>query len=521
MVRSPRVNRSRTPDPSPGRQAVLYVRVSSMEQKQLGFSPEAQLKLLRDYVTQKGFVVPQAHIFEDVETAKQTGRKQFGRMVDLLRDSSSCRTILVEKTDRLYRNLKDYVILDELDVEIHFVKEGVVLTKDSRSSEKFIHGIKVLMAKNYVDNLGEEARKGMLEKAEQGMWPSVAPVGYVNVEGPDRKRSIVPDPAKAPLIQNVFEWYATGRHSMKQIVKMAREAGFTLKRGKPVRLANVHWILHNLVYTGSFVWDGRIYKGTYQPLISRELWDRVQGVSDQRDSAKTKRGKHDFAFAGLITCGHCGCALVGELKKRKYVYYHCTGYRGKCPEKYAREELLEEKLSEILGRLTFDDDVMSWISDALRQSHGDEKQFHADALARLRQDYDRLQERIDKMYVDKLDGRIDVAFFERKSTEWRREQQQLRDTMSRHEAANQSYLEEGIRILELARKAQDLFRRQVPREKRRLLEFVLSNCSWKSGELTPNWRKPFDLLASAAMNSQSSVVAGASLEARTKEWRAR
>ena len=93
--------------------------------------------------------------------------------------------------------------------------------------------------------------------------------------------------------------------------------------------------------------------------------------------------------------------------------------------------------------------------------------------------------------------------------------------MARHQAANQTYLEEGIRILELARRAQALFLKQVPRGKRRLLEFVLSNCSWKSGELTANWRKPFDLLASAAVSDQSSVMAGASLEARTKEWRAR
>ena len=80
---------------------------------------------------------------------------------------SSVRVMLVEKTDRLYRNLKDWVLLDELNIEIHLVKEGVVLSQDSKSSEKFFHGIKVLMAKNYIDNLSEEARKGQQEKAEE------------------------------------------------------------------------------------------------------------------------------------------------------------------------------------------------------------------------------------------------------------------------------------------------------------------------------------------------------------------
>jgi DNA invertase Pin-like site-specific DNA recombinase len=144
------------------------------------------LKLLKEYAAAQGFTVAQELV--DVETAKQTGRAGFGEMVAYLRAHPAVRVLLVEKTDRLYRNLKDWVTVDELDVEIPFAKEGVVLSHESRSSEKFMHGIKVLMAKNYIDNLLEEARKGMQEKAEQGIWPTVAPLGYRNVAGPDGKR---------------------------------------------------------------------------------------------------------------------------------------------------------------------------------------------------------------------------------------------------------------------------------------------------------------------------------------------
>ena len=90
----------------------------------------------------------------------------------------------------------DGATVDELDVEIHFPKEGVVLSRDSRSSEKFMHGIKVLMAKNYIDNLSEETRKGMQEKAEQGIWPTQSPLGYRNVAGPDGKLRVYADFAK-------------------------------------------------------------------------------------------------------------------------------------------------------------------------------------------------------------------------------------------------------------------------------------------------------------------------------------
>jgi len=168
------------------RKAVLYARVSSKEQEKEGFSVPSQLKLLRDYGSTEGVRIAQEYV--DVETAKLAGRANFGAMVTHLKANPSIRILLVEKTDRLYRNLKDWVTLDELEVEIHFVKEGVILSRDSRSSEKFMHGIKVLMAKNYIDNLSEEARKGMQEKAEQGIWPTVAPLGYRNVSCPDDKR---------------------------------------------------------------------------------------------------------------------------------------------------------------------------------------------------------------------------------------------------------------------------------------------------------------------------------------------
>src|SRR5258708_39293040 len=101
---------------------VLYVRVSSKDQEAEGFSIPAQVRLLREYAASKGFVV--LEVFVDVETAKASGRTHFSEMLAFLKKhQASCRTILVEKTDRLYRNLKDWVTLDELDVEIHFVKE--------------------------------------------------------------------------------------------------------------------------------------------------------------------------------------------------------------------------------------------------------------------------------------------------------------------------------------------------------------------------------------------------------------
>lgn len=207
---------------------VLYTRVSSKEQEKEGFSIPAQQKLLRTYAIESQFLV--AKEFQDIETARQSGRVGSADMMNFLTANPTIKTLLVEKTDRLYRNLKDWVTIDELDLEIHFVKENEVLSDSSRSSEKFMHGIRVLMAKNYIDNLSEETRKGMNEKAEQGIWPSFAPLGYLNITGDDGKKIIIPDKDNAQFIVQLMNGMAQENIASKNWLKWPKsQAWFFVK----------------------------------------------------------------------------------------------------------------------------------------------------------------------------------------------------------------------------------------------------------------------------------------------------
>jgi site-specific DNA recombinase len=500
--------------------AVAYARVSTKEQDKEGFSIPAQQKLLLGYGTAEGIRIVKE--FVDVETAKQAGRTNFAAMVKYLKTHPDIRILLVEKTDRLYRNLRDWVTLDDLDIAIHLVKEGIVLSRDSRSSEKFVHGIKVLMAKNYVDNLSEEARKGMQEKAEQGVWPSYAPHGYRNVRRPDGRSIIEVDPVSGPIISKLFGWYAQGDLSVREVAARAHAAGLVNRTsGGRMAASMVHSVLRSRFYAGEFVWKKRLYRGTHQPLVSRELWARVQAMLDGRNETNVRGTKHNFAFTGMITCGHCGCAMVGELKKGRYVYYHCTGFKGKCGERYVREEMLEEKLSALLGRLQFSDDVLEWLKKALRESHADQKQEHEAAIARLRTEYDLLQQRLHTMYIDKLDGRVDAELFDKLSVTWREQQSAYQREIDFHQAADQSYLEDGITLLTLAKSAKALFDQRPPEDKRKLLKFALSNCSWKGGEVAATFRQPFNLIEKVAPPSGPEGGDGGGISTLRPEWWAR
>jgi site-specific DNA recombinase len=183
-----------------------------------------------------------------------------------------------------------------------------------------------------------------------------------------------------------------------------------------------------------------------------------------------------------------------------------------------REEVLEQRFADLLGQLNFDEEVLGWIRDALRASRAEEKREHEAAIERLEVESKRLQARLDAMYVDKLDGRVEVRLYERLSAEWRAEQDQCRREIERHQAANRSYMEEGVRLLELARNARRLFENQEAREKRRLLDFVVSNCSWADGEMTASLRQPFDFLAETTTAAAHAQVDSGPDSARAAIW---
>lgn len=183
-----------------------------------------------------------------------------------------------------------------------------------------------------------------------------------------------------------------------------------------------------------------------------------------------------------------------------------------------REEVLTERFEHLLNRLAFTDEAIAWVSSALRESHAAEQEEHEAAIRRLRGEYDRLQGRIHAIYVDKLDGWIDQHFWERLPTDWRREQDKCFQEIAWHQAADQSYLEEGMRLLSLARNAARLFAAQEPREKRRMLNFVLSNSTWKDGELTATFHQPFDLIAEMTTLSGPSGGGGSSNPPSHLNW---
>lgn len=434
-------------------------------------------------------------------------------MVKLLRKNGSIEHILVEKTDRLTRNFRDVVKIDDLGRTIHFVKEGNILTPDSKSGEKLMHDIKVVLAKNYIDNLSEETSKGMLEKARQNIWPSVAPLGYLNNR--ETKRIDV-DFKRAPIIRELFEEYSSGKMSLRSATKYAKEKGLRSKKGNTVSQSNIYKILINPIYIGDFVWKGVYYKGSHNPIVSREVFDRVQIAV--RNKSKPAKRKHDLAFRGLARCGNCGCMITGEFKKEKYTYYRCTRMRGNCVEKPITESRLAEMLGEPLKRLRMTDERLEWIIEALKESHQEEKKYKAEEIRKLESEYEGLSWKIDKLYEDKLEDVIPPNFWKSKFKEYQSRQDKITELIEEHRTAGKDYLENGVRILELAQKAYSLYVMQDSFEKRKLLDLLYWNCTLEGGIAKGELRKPFDLIADGVAEEERLIKEKAPEKALNENW---
>ncbi len=470
--------------------AVIYARVSSKDQEREGYSIPAQLKLLREYARTHEFQIVREFI--DVETAKVTGRKQFGEMVRFFRENAACRVAIVEKTDRLYRNFRDCVTLEDLEIEIHLPKEGQVIGKDSKSQAKLVHGIQVVIARNYIENLREEVRKGMREKAEQGIYPSRPPLGYQNNK---LEHTIEVDPVKSPLAQRMFELYASGQHSLATARKVLKtEFGQLLAKGYLERL------LKNPFYKSQFIWEDKLYSGTHTPLISAELFDQVQAVF--RGHNKPKYRKHDFAFSGLLHCAYDNCAVTAELQKKRYTYYRCTGFRGKCALPYFREEEIASRLGKVLKDIHIPDHVLSQLEKSLLNDKGRDEAIRKQQGERLKQRLSAVRHRLDQAYLDKLDGKISEEFWNRKSVEWTGEEQQISLAIQGLANANPDRIIDAVRIFELANKAHFLYLSQPASEKAKLLKMVLSNCTVDAVSIYPSYKKPFDLIFARAKNEE-------------------
>ncbi len=486
---------------------ILYARVSSVAQEESGYSLPAQEKLLTEYAENKEFKIEKT--FSVSESASgQKQRQVFGEMLDLMK-KKGIKIIICEKVDRLTRNLRDAVKINEWvnedsEREVHFAKENWTLTKDSKSGERFLWNIRVSTAQFYTDNLSEEVKKGQKEKIAQGWLPTKPPIGY-RTEGDKGRKIHLIDPVKAPLVKKMFEIYSSGNYSLLRLNKTMYELGLRTRGGNRMVKSRMADILQDPFYYGKVKWNGEIYDGKQEPLISKELYQAVQNVMHSKNTPKYR--KHFFLFKSLISCDKCGGKITWETHKG-YVYGHCNYYYKDCSQReWYREQDVDKQVALILSGFRIKQSgVFEWVRKALKDGHRDKKEFHSSAIGDMNSRLEQIQKRMDRLYDEKLDGKIPEDFYKRKLKEYSEEREVLLESIRNHTESDDRYFEFNNSLFELAQRAHEIYASiQDTDQKRSLLRLIFKDIRLIDGKVVYDHTEAFKLLVEA-INLTSSKM---------------
>ncbi len=480
--------------------AVGYARVSSKDQEDTGYSLPAQEKLLRDYGERNGFEFEKVFAIQE-SAAGKIQRKIFGEMMDYVK-KHKITVIIVETTDRLTRNFADVSVIDNWILaddnhKIHLVKEGCMLHKESKSHEWFMWRVKVATAEYYIRLLSENVKKGQKEKLAQGWLPTKPPLGY-KTDGEKGHKIHVIDEEVAPLIKKMFELYAGGQYSTKTLGDEMYKRGLRSRTNHKVSHARIHQLLGDPFYYGMNRWKNQITPGHHEPLISKELFQKVQDRLHSYGAPRMR--KHNSLFKNVFRCSNCGGTITWEIQKGHW-YGHCNHYKN-CPNyDWVKQENIDSQILKSVVDVSRDDcepvnNMLSWVQEALKESHAGEIVFREKSSAELERRYQIATQRIDKLYDDKIDGRISQDFYDKKLAQYKKEQEETLDSLNRHRNANLKYFEMGVAVIQVAKDARKTYLkpRRTVEQKRMLLSLMFSNPKINGKNVEASYQKAFKLI---------------------------
>lgn len=348
------------------KKAITINRVSTKDQaKEERSSLPSQVRDNRKYCKDKDLEIIAEYSFD--ESAFKDKRRKFEKAIKLIEDSEESIALVVDRVDRFQRSFRESIEFDELrktgKVEIHFVRQGLILHRNSSAYELMGWDAHAMFARAYVLQLGENIKKGIKEKLVKGEYPGYVPTGLKNVTGDIGDNVFVKkielDTERSHYIKKIYELYVTDKYTLSQVAEIMKKSGFTTKQKRArnrddklekgdARNANkndILTILKNPFYYGHFWWpdpdtkEKKLFdsKGTYPVLIDKELFKQVQNVLKNNN----KRGgykKKMFKFRRILECQFCGSTMTGEQMSRAYkhknpmnpdwIYYHCTNGQG-------------------------------------------------------------------------------------------------------------------------------------------------------------------------------------------------
>ena len=358
---------------------ILYARKSQEDKLRQVQSIGDQVQELHRLAERKGLTVVK-EVFEE-RSAKSPGRPVFDAMLESIR-AGEVEGILVWSINRLLRNP-----VDEGTVK-WMLQQGKLRSIQTMDKEHTPHdnvlllGVESGVATQFILDLRKGVLRGLNSKLEKGWYPHRAPLGYLNDKYHDKgERAIMSDPVMFPLIRKAWNLILAGGYTVPQVMEIMNKTNGTRtiicrngSGGNPVPRSTWYRLFSNVFYAGYFMHGGRLYKGSHEPMVTMEEFDRVQGLIGVANPIKPKG--NDLAFTGVMRCGTCNGWITGDTIRKQsgksYTYYHCQNPTGACGKGGLREDRLVQLIEEQLARIAVLPLFYTWAVEAINEGSGSE-----------------------------------------------------------------------------------------------------------------------------------------------------
>lgn len=438
---------------------------------------------------------------EEAKSSFKPGiREKFRLMLEKI-NTGEVNAILTWKPDRLCRNPEEggkllQLLQDGVLKEIRTAM-GDVYTQDS---DHLVLQIHFGMANQYSRNLSQNVKRGNKYKCERGEYPREAPVGFQGF-GERGKRNIKPHPFEAPILKEMFNLASDGQHSLGYLADYIDSKGLRTRRGKKISKSHLYSILTSPIYYGQFYYNGELFKGDYEPLISKVLFDKIQDALHNRSKPKINSFGH--WSNGLLSCPDCGCAVTTTVKEKfykrternaSYTFHHCTHRKGNCTQQPISGSDLKEQLIDSVSRIVIDKEVWELGIKLLKQKHGEESKKNLDQLTHLQNKYNSFQDRLNRLIDMRANDELTKDEFLHQKETLLQEQARIKSLMNDAEDSAHNWLERTEEFLNNAFYARETMESELDKEKRDLITDVGENLILRDKKIVFSFKQPYDVL---------------------------
>ncbi|MDP2630843.1 MAG: recombinase family protein [Candidatus Uhrbacteria bacterium] len=469
------------------RKYFIYTRKSTDTEDRQVRSIADQLAELRELAKKEQLEV--VDVFVEKQTAKIPGRPIFNDMIARI-EVGEASGILAWHPDRLARNSVDGgKIIYLVDTEKILGLKFPTFWFDPTPHGKFMLSIAFSQSKYYIDNLSENIKRGHRNKVKDGIWPQMAPLGYVNVKG----AGIVVNKEMATLIRKTFEAYATGNFTLRQLRDKFNALGLATRTGRTLAVSNYQKILKNPIYTGLMKFNGEIHEGKHEPIITKKLFDTCQEVMTRKSKPKGPTLK-PYIYRGLFRCGECGCFITTETQKG-YNYLRCTKRKVPCSQKYVREDAITSQIREEIKEISLPSAWAEQCITELEKEKAETVQAESSFAQKTRDELALCSEKLDKLLDLHLNGEISQDEYAKKKQKLILAKKDYEEKLNAFEQKSPKRFERMIAFIKEANHAETIALHKNPVAGRDFLKKMSSNPRIAGMRLGLEIKNPWNLTA--------------------------